>query len=120
MCDCETDYRIACARRNRTWQLYHQWYNRKTAPGLRMDLKTATHVVFEFYPDILRGIQEGKQIKVLLYSKLREESHLRLRCLKRFEWHRCFNTLGIAFYKQTNVSPTFLFHRVSEYLGKET
>jgi len=120
MCDCETKYRIACVRRNRIWQLYHQWYNRKTSPGLRMDQKTVIQVVFKQYPSILRGIDEGKQIKVLLYSKLREESHLRLRCLKRFEWHRRFNTLGNVFYKQTNVSPTFLFYRVSEYLGKET
>ena len=119
MCSCETDYRIACVRRTTLWLLYHNWYDRATATGVRMDRKTAIEVVFKQYPSILRGIHEGKQIKVLLYSKLRADTHIRLRCLKRFEWHRRFNSLGNVFYEQTRVSPMFLFRKISEYLGKE-
>lgn len=116
MCSCETNYELACARRKQLWGLYHQWYDHATARLKRkMDLK----LIFKDYPDILKGLVEGKQIKVLLYAKLREESRLRLECSQRIEWHRRFNSFGNVFYVKTKVSPTFLFSRVSEYLGKE-
>jgi len=86
---------------------------------MRRDTKTNLQLFFNDYPDILRGINEGKQIKVLLYSKLRAETRRRLICFKRTEWHSRFNSFGDVFYAQTKVSPMFLFHRVSEYLGKE-
>jgi len=119
MCSCEINYKIACVRRDALWRLYHQWYNRATLSPTRRDPKTDLKLFFKDYPDIFQRIDEGKQIKVLLYSKLRDSSRRRLVCFKRTEWHRRFNSLGNIFYAQTKVSPTFLFHRVSEYLGKE-
>jgi len=119
MCSCEINYNNACFRRNEVWRLYHRWFNRARTPSTRRDHKTDFKLFFNKYPVILRGIDEGKQIKVLLYSKLRDESRRRRDCFKRTEWHRRFNSFGNRFYAQTKVSPTFLFRRVSEYLGKE-
>lgn len=119
MCSCETNYKNACVRQHNVWQLYHQWYDRATSPTMRRDTKTYFQLFFKDYPDILKGIREGKHIKVMLYSKLREETQLRLCSSKRMEWHRRFNLIGSAFYKKTKVSPTFLFRKVTEYLGKE-
>lgn len=119
MCLCETNYKNACVRRDALWRLYHKWFYRVTFSPTRRDPKTDLKLFFNNYPDILKGIDAGKQIKVLLYSKLRDSSRRRLVCFKRMEWHRRFNSLGNIFYAQTKVSPTFLFHRVSEYLGKE-
>ena len=116
MCSCKTNYEIARARRERVWRLYHQWYEHATArKGRKMDLK----LVFIDYPDILQGLAGGKKIKMLLYAKLRAESRRLLECSQRIEWHRRFNSFGNVFYVKTKVSPTFLFCRVSEYLGKE-
>lgn len=119
MCSCEINYKLACDRRDAVWMLYHSWYNRATTPSTRRDTKTDLQLFFNDYPDILRGISEGKQIKVLLYSKLRAETRRRLVCFKRVEWHHRFNSFGDVFYAQTRVSPTFLFRRVSEYVGNE-
>jgi len=119
MCSCEINYNLACVRRDAVWMLYHRWYNRATTPSTRRDTKTDLQLFFNDYPDILRGINEGKQIKVLLYSKLRAETRRRLVCFKRVEWHHRFNSFGDVFYVQTRVSPTFLFRRVSEYVGNE-
>lgn len=115
MCSCETAYETSCVRRNRAWHLYHEWYNNVTTPMTtpRVDFK----MFFKDYPDVLKEIRAGKQIKIILYSRLRRETHRRRRAMNTLTQHCRFNAFGTMFYARTRVSPTFMFHKIVDFLG---
>ena len=117
MCSCETDYNVSCVRRDRAWHLYHSWYNHSTTPIQITNAPINVKLFFKDYPDVLKKMRDGKQIKIILYSKLRKETQKRRRSLKTWTQHCRFNAFGSVFYTQTKVSPTFMLRKIVEYLG---
>jgi len=113
MCSCIYDYNIACCRRRDAWVLYNTWYNRVTIPRCKTEFK----LMFHEYPEILQGISDGRDIKILLYAKLRQTTRQRLYAWRKKQQHQRFNTLGDIFYAKTNVSMAFACRMISEYLG---
>jgi len=115
MCSCEMNYQSSCVRRYRAWHLYHKWYDNATTP---INTKTVNFkLFFKNYPDVLKEIRAGKQIKIILYSRLRKETRNRRRSLKIMTQHCRFNAFGTVFYDQTRVSPTFMLRKIVEFLG---
>ena len=100
MCSCEHSYQTACGMRNEAWWLYNVWYNDRSA---KIDYKA----MFRAHPDMLKGISEGRDIKILLYSKLRKATRAKMLAWRRYTQHGRYNAFAAVFYGITTVSPSF-------------
>ena len=73
--------------------------------------------MFKGHPDILKGIGEGLNIKILLYSKLRKATRVKMLAHRNYTQHRRYNAFSTVFYGITKVSPTFTRDLIFACLG---
>lgn len=110
MCTCQSSYQMAKLQHVHARQLFHTWYNREKG-------NNDTHAMFKHHPDIVKGLAEGKRVKILLYSKLRKSTRQKQLAWKRYTNHARFNSFCRPFYIQTHVSPVFARRMILGYLG---
>ena len=113
MCSCEDSYNTAVARRDDAWWLYTAWFNVATANNGKPYSKT----MFRAYPELLEGIRENKDIKILLYSKLRKATRTKMLAWRKYTRHGRYNAFASIFYAKTRVSPTFARDLIFACLG---
>jgi len=113
MCSCEKSYTTAVACRKEAWWLYNVWFSVATTTKAKVDCKT----MFRAHPEVLKGIREGKDIKILLYSKVRKATRTKMLAWRKYTQHERFNAFGRIFYAETSISPTFTRDLIFDCLG---
>ena len=116
------EYRGARAKKERLYELYHQWYNAVYSSNKGINKAAQFEMfksIFKDNPRILKtvcNLDSLCDIKKILYKGLR-----RTTVIANMAWHRYqdnirFNLFCISAYRKTHVAVSFARHIILEYL----